>query len=160
MQGLRNVSQLYGVALAVGALGAGCFAVAAALPSAADGSLIGPAAVPSLVGAILIGAGLMLGLEARAGIWDCEATDGAAPKPDLPMLGILLVGMVLNVALIRHVGFILASTLMYVLTARAFGARRYHLSAGIGFVLAFAVYFGFARLLELRIGGGLIEDLF
>ena len=34
------------------------------------------------------------------------------------------------------------------------------LSLLIGFVLALVTYYGFARMLDLRIGGGLIEDLF
>ena len=53
-----------------------------------------------------------------------------------------------------------ASTLMFAFTAKAFGARRIWLSLLIGFVLALVTYYGFARLLDLRIGGGFIEDLF
>ena len=49
---------------------------------------------------------------------------------------------------------------MFAFTAKAFGARRLWLSLVVGFVLAIVTYYGFAQMLDLRIGGGLIEDLF
>ena len=68
-------------------------------------------------------------------------------------------GLVLNLLLIAPLGFILSSSLMYLMVAKGFGARRIWLAALIGFVLALVAYYGFAQLLGLRMGGGLIEDL-
>jgi putative tricarboxylic transport membrane protein len=160
MQAVRNAWQLYAVGAGVFALGAASFALALLLPEAANASVVGPRAFPLGIAAILMAAGLVLLLDARAGRWTCEAVDPEAPPLDFATLGILVAGMVLNALLIARIGFILSATLMYVFTARAFGARRLWLAALVGFALAFAVYFGFARLLDLRIGGGLIEDLF
>jgi putative tricarboxylic transport membrane protein len=75
-------------------------------------------------------------------------------------LGWLLAGLALNVALIGTAGFVIASTVLFVCTARAFASRSPLRDAGIGFALALAVYVGFDRVLGYKIGTGLIEGLF
>lgn len=120
---------------------------------------IGPNVFPRIVGGALALAGLLLLVTAVSGRWACEATDPDEPRPDLVPLIWVGGGLVLNLLLIKAIGFILASTLMYVCIARGFGARRWWFAALVGFVLALVAYYGFARLLGLRMGGGLIEDL-
>ena len=56
-------------------------------------------------------------------------------------------------------GFIIASTLLFVCTALAFGSRNVARDAAIGFALAFVAYVGFDRVLGYKIGSGLIEGL-
>ena len=63
-----------------------------------------------------------------------------------------------NVALIVPLGFILASTGMFVLVAYGFGDRQVVRNAGIGFAIALVAYFGFARTLGINIGAGWIEN--
>jgi putative tricarboxylic transport membrane protein len=48
---------------------------------------------------------------------------------------------------------------MFVLIAYGFGSRRPLRDAAIGFVVALAAYFGFAKALGVNIGGGLFERL-
>lgn len=65
----------------------------------------------------------------------------------------------LNVALIRPLGFVLASTLLFVCVARGFGSTRPARDAGIRPVFGLAVFLAFSRLLGVRFGGGLVEEL-
>lgn len=69
----------------------------------------------------------------------------------------MVLGLVLNVALIDVAGFIIASTVLFALTARAFGSRQGVRDAAIGFALATVAYIGFDRVLGYRIGSGLVE---
>jgi putative tricarboxylic transport membrane protein len=121
---------------------------------------VGPTVFPYAVGAAMIALGCLLLRDALLGRWSCEANDGDAPKPDLLPMGWVIAGLAANLVLIGYVGFILASTAMFVLVAKAFGSRRLWLAALVGFALALLAYFGFARVLDLRMGSGLIEDFF
>ena len=79
---------------------------------------------------------------------------------DRQALGWVLAGLVLNVALIKYLGFIIASTLLFCCVARAFGSRQIVRDFLIAIVFAAVAYFGFARVLGINIGSGLIEQLF
>lgn len=147
--------------VALGVIGGGIAVVwsAAAIPVSPAYSRIGPTLFPELIGAALVLLGIALLSSALTGRWACEATDPDEPNPDLGPLLWVGAGLLLNLLLIKNLGFILSSTLMFVLVARGFGARRIWVSALIGFALALVAYFGFAQLLGLRMGGGVIEDL-
>lgn len=126
------------VSLAIVAVGAGVLWMTAQLPVAAAFAKIGPRAFPYAVGTMLVGLGLLLVWDSRKDRWHCEANDPDEPAPDLGPLLWVAAGLVANLVLIKAVGFILSSTVMYVLVA----------------------YLGFAELLGLRMGDGLIEDFF
>lgn len=147
------------VSLAVLAIGLGILWMTAQIPVAAAFAKIGPRAFPYTVGVMLIVLGALLWRDSWLRRWSCEATDPNEPRPDLVPLSWVGAGLLANIILIKPLGFILASTLMYVLVAHGFGARRFWLSALVGFGLALLAYFGFAELLGLRMGRGLIEDL-
>jgi putative tricarboxylic transport membrane protein len=117
---------------------------------------VGPTAIPWLATAMLAALGALLTWRGVRGGWEHEE-HGAL---DVWGLGWMLAGLVLNVALIGTAGFIIASTLLFVCTAQAFGSRNLPRDAGIGFALALAAYAGFDRLLGYKIGSGLIEGLF
>jgi len=59
--------------------------------------------------------------------------------------------------LIGPAGFTVASTILFTLTARAFGSKNILRDAGIGFGLAIVSYLGFARALGINIGAGPLE---
>lgn len=160
MKTLTGQRQLLIVSLIVTAIGAAVIGVASTIAVGPGVATIGPRSFPFGIGLLLLACGLLLLLETTKAPWACEATDRHARPVDLVPMAILCCGMVVNVALIKSAGFIIASTLMFTFTARAFGARRLWLSLLVGFALALATYFGFAQLLDLRIGGGYIEDLF
>ena len=62
-------------------------------------------------------------------------------------------------ALISHAGFIIAGTLLFICTARAFGSLQPLRDGAIGFALAVISYVGFDRILGYKIGSGLVESL-
>jgi putative tricarboxylic transport membrane protein len=126
------------------------------IPHNAVYAQVGPTAIPWLAAAMLALLGALLTWRGLRGGWEREE-HGAF---DAWGLGWLLVGLVLNVALIGTAGFVIASTAMFVCTATAFGSRRTFRDAGIGFALALVAYVGFDRLLGYKIGTGLIEGLF
>jgi putative tricarboxylic transport membrane protein len=66
--------------------------------------------------------------------------------------------LILNVVLIGSAGFTLASTVLFVCVARAFGSRNIVRDGAVAIVFALAAYFGFARTLGIDIGAGLIES--
>lgn len=160
MKALAARPQLVIVSLIVVAIGAAVTVLSTMIAIGPGVAIVGPQTFPFGIGLLLLACGLLLFLEAVKAPWDCEAADPHTPALDLAPMAILCCGMVVNVALIKSAGFIIASTLMFAFTAKAFGARRLWLSLVIGFVLAIVTYYGFAQMLDLRIGGGLIEDLF
>lgn len=135
----------------------------AAIPQSAYAK-VGPAVVPWAVTAGLALFGALLMLQAFRGGWEHE--QGTAL--DLRSLAWLSVGLILNLILIDgfsvgettvlpRAGFIIASTLMFLCTARAFGSDKPLRDGLIGFVLAVIAYVGFDRVLGYQIGSGLIE---
>lgn len=155
----RNV-ELTAVALCVIALGVGVVFMTTQIAVPPTYAKVGPTIFPYTVGAALIGLGCLLFRDVFSGTWSCEATDEDADRPDLQPMAWVIAGLAINLVLISYVGFILASTAMFVFVAKAFGSRRVWLAAIVGFLLALLAYYGFARVLDLRMGSGLIEDLF
>lgn len=125
----------------------------------ADGAIyarVGPTAFPWIVTAMLAVLGGMLVAKALAGGWTHEDPVG---ELDWPSLGWLAAALLANVLLIDRVGFILASTIMFVLTARSFGSRAPIRDGAWGIGLSLVAYVGFDRVLGYKIGSGLIESL-
>lgn len=126
------------------------------IPDNAIYAKVGPKVVPWLATGLLGVLGVALAVQGWRGGWQ---HDEAGEAIHYPALGMLLLGLVLNVALIDAAGFIIASTVLFALTARAFGSKRIARDAGIGLALAAVAYVGFDRVLGYRIGSGLIERL-
>jgi putative tricarboxylic transport membrane protein len=131
-----------------------------ALPTSGGYAQVGPGVVPRIVGGFLLFLGLLLLREALTGGF--RDVDEEA-ETNLPMnwrafawvsSGILAYGL-----LIERAGFVLASTLLFVLVARSFGSRRWALNAATGAVLAVAVYAIFAYGLGLMLPAGLLEGV-
>lgn len=130
---------------------------AAQIPHSAY-AVVGPRVVPFAVAALRGGLGLLLLAHALAGQLVPEESFAGEP-PGRRALGWVAGGLVLNVALIRPLGFMLAATLLFVCVARGFGTTWPARDAGIRLVLGLAVFLAFNRLLGVRFGGGLVEDL-
>ncbi|MCW5729477.1 MAG: tripartite tricarboxylate transporter TctB family protein [Alphaproteobacteria bacterium] len=121
---------------------------------------VGPQAFPYAVGGCLLLLGLALVLRGlHGGGRDGVAEPDLAPVRARPVLW-LLAGLALNVALIGEAGFILASTVLFLCVARAFGSERPLRDGLAGLALAGVAYAGFAGLLGISLGRGLIERLF
>ena len=131
---------------------------ASVIPDNSAYAQVGPALFPWAIAAVLLVLGVLLTLAALRGGWTHTVED-APEYTRWTSLGWVALGLFINVATIEFVGFILASTAMFVLIARGFESRALARDAVIGFSLALAAYIGFDRLLGYKIGSGLIESL-
>ncbi len=118
---------------------------------------VGPRAFAWGTSVMLIVMGLFLAKDAAAGGWSHETDDYGVVDWQGGLW--MLAGLIVNVALIEHLGFILTSSVLFVCTAKAFGSTALTRDAVIGFLLAFFAYIGFDRVLGYKIGSGLIERL-
>jgi putative tricarboxylic transport membrane protein len=118
---------------------------------------VGPTVFPYMTAAGLVVLAALLLVQAALGGWQPE--DEKEVALDWKALGFVIAGLVVNVALIGPLGFTAASTLLFVLMTHGFGSRRPLRDALIGFVLALAAYFGFAKALGVNIGAGIVENL-
>ncbi len=143
------------IALGVIALSAIVFWQTLAIPVSPLYARVGPTVIPMITAAGLAGCGLVLLIAALRGGWqDAEEKDAIQDKR---ALALLLAGFLANMLLIGPLGFTVASTILFTLTARAFGSKNILRDAGIGFGLAIVSYLGFARALGINIGAGPLE---
>lgn len=117
-------------------------------------SQVGPRLFPYVIGIGMTLCGAVLGWQALNGGWRHVPLDEAHAQPDRMSFVILSLGLVLHMVLIGWAGFILASTLMFVLIARGFGSHRPVRDLLIGAVLTAAAYVVFTRGLGLRLPAG------
>lgn len=117
---------------------------------------VGPTVVPLLSALGLLAMGAALLFEALRGGWQPDEEREA--QPDRVALGWVLGGLALNVVTIGHLGFTIASILLFTCVARGFGSRSPLRDALIGLVFALAAYLGFAKALNINIGAGIIEN--
>jgi putative tricarboxylic transport membrane protein len=118
---------------------------------------VGPTVFPLITVGGLATLGALLLVAARRGGW--QDAEEAQVSPDSAALALVAAGLLANVLLIGPAGFTIASTVMFALVARGFGSRRLLRDAGLGFALALAAYFGFAKALGVNIGAGPLERL-
>jgi putative tricarboxylic transport membrane protein len=131
-------------------------AVETALLRAGPGySAIGPKLFPWLVaaGLLLVGVALLHG--ARAG----AVAQPAGFELDLPPALVVTAGLVLQMVLMKAAGFVIASAVLFVAVAHAFGSRRLLLNMAIGLVLCAATYLAFTRGLGLVLPAGVLAAL-
>ncbi len=118
-------------------------------------SQVGPRLFPYIIGTGLTLCGAVLGWHAMSGGWrDVPLDQSGHEAPDWMAFAIISGGIVLHMVLIAWAGFIIASTLMFLLIARGFGSRRAVRDAAVGLALAVAAYFLFTRALGLRLPPG------
>ncbi len=86
---------------------------------------------------------------------------GATGIPRQQPLPVMLIvgGLLLQLILLKPLGFSVASGILFACTAAAFGKRNFALTLPIGIGFAFLVYGVFDRLLQLNLPGGLLETL-
>ena len=144
------------------ALGLGVLALAAVvawqttvIPENAIYARVGPKAFPWLTVVLLVVMGALLTVQGLSGGWEHDDTGDT----DWGSLGWLVAGLIVNVATIGTLGFVIASTILFTCTARAFGSTQPLRDALIGFLMAAIAYVGFDRVLGYKIGSGLVETL-
>jgi putative tricarboxylic transport membrane protein len=155
----KNAADL-GAALFVLALGGLAAWQAAVIPTSPVYAQVGPKAVPYLVAVGLLALGVALTAAALRGGWSDEIEElQDAPPANLRALGLLLAGLLANLALIGPFGFTIAATAQFALVAAAFGSRSHLRNLGIAFAVALGAYALFVKLLGVNIGAGVVEAL-
>jgi len=116
---------------------------------------IGPRLFPYIIGVGLTLCGAVLGWHALTGGWRNVPLDQEGHgAPDWLAFFIISAGIVLHMVVIGWAGFIIASTLLFVLIARGFGSRRLVRDALIAVALAAVVFFVFTSGLGLKLPSG------
>ncbi len=116
---------------------------------------IGPRLFPYIIGVGLTLCGAVLGWHAVTGGWRNVPLDQEGHgAPDWLAFFIISAGIVLHMVVIGWAGFIIASTLLFVLIARGFGSRRLVRDALIAVALAAVVFFVFTSGLGLKLPSG------
>ncbi|NMG75410.1 tripartite tricarboxylate transporter TctB family protein [Aromatoleum diolicum] len=118
-------------------------------------SQVGPRLFPYLIGTGLTLCGAWLGWQALTGGWrNVPLDDGTHAAPDRMAFVIISAGVLLHMVLIGWAGFILASTLLFVLIARGFGSTKPVRNLIIAAVLSAVVFFLFTQGLGLTLPAG------
>jgi putative tricarboxylic transport membrane protein len=143
------------IALAVIVFAGILFGETGKIPVSVIYAKVGPNVFPYIISILMGFMGVLLLLQAFKGGWQSE--EEKEITIDKHALIWVITGLSLNVLLITKMGFTLASIALFVCVARAFGSRNYLKNAGIATVFALTAYFGFVKLLNINIGGGLIE---
>jgi putative tricarboxylic transport membrane protein len=116
---------------------------------------VGPKAMPYIVAvglAILAVGNFINGMRG-----DMPAREEIDIQPILRVLG----GLAALIAVIGFGGgFIIATTLLFAMTAAAFGRKAFHIDFIIGLVLSTVVYLVFSKVLALTLPAGPLERLF
>jgi putative tricarboxylic transport membrane protein len=148
------------LATGVAAIGAAVLWGSFNLPTGGGYAQVGPGVVPRIVGSGLLFLGILLLREALTGGF--RGVDEEAER-HLPMDwaafawvsgGILAYGL-----LVEILGFIFASTILFVMVARGFHSRRYVLNAVSGLILAVAIYAIFNYGLGLTLPPGILKGI-
>ncbi len=120
---------------------------------------VGPRFFPLLVSFGLLLCGALLSVQALRGQAalpeEAEDVDADAPS-DWRAVAWLCAALLLDVLLIRRLGFVLASTALFWLAAVGFGSRQHLRTVLIGFILALLVYLAFTQLLDLTLPQGVL----
>jgi putative tricarboxylic transport membrane protein len=148
--------------LAVGVLAIGVFFLVGSflIPDAAGYSTVGPREVPRIVGSGLILLSLMLAWEVwRGGFRNHDEAAEAALTTDWRAFAWLSAGILLYGLVIESVGFIFASVVLFVCTARAFASKRWLSNVVIALVLAVLVFALFNYGLGLNLPKGFLKEI-
>jgi putative tricarboxylic transport membrane protein len=116
---------------------------------------VGPQIFPVIVALGLAFAGAMIAWSSRTK----PIVENVTHETDWRAVAIISGALILHLNLLKIVGFIPASALLFLAVAFAFGSRRYLRDALIAIVLAAIVYVGFVHGLGLRLPAGLLEGV-
>lgn len=142
------------IAVALVAIASVIFWDSGRLASVTGYSPVGPATVPYAIGFCLVGLAIWTAIEAWRG--DFPERDHQEVGPVVWVVA----GLAAQMLLLKVAGFSIATGLLFAFTARAFGKKKLYYSIPLGIAISFVVWFIFARLLQLSLPAGPIEQLF
>jgi putative tricarboxylic transport membrane protein len=118
---------------------------------------VGPQVFPYFAAAALAFLGLCFILQAlRSG---SEKLAADAEHTEWVSLAFILVGFAIEIALIKPLGFILSSALLFLCVSIGFGSRNYVRDVIVALLLSSAAYFTFTKLLNLQLPAGILGGL-
>lgn len=125
-----------------------------AIPAGAGFARIGPSAFPWAVSIALLIVGISLLREALAGGGVANGTEPEASGFEILPFAYISLGLILHLLLVERAGFVVASAVLFVCTARGFGARHWLLTTALGLALAILTFAGFRYGLDLDLPTG------
>jgi putative tricarboxylic transport membrane protein len=148
------------VAAGVTAIGVAVLVGSFFLPTGGGYAQVGPGVVPRAVGALVVVLGAFLLREAFAGGFPGVDEEAEAKLPmDWPAFAWVSAGILAYGFLIEFLGFILSSTILFVMVARGFNSRRWVINIVTGLVLASVVYAIFNYGLGLTLPVGVLKGI-
>ena len=140
------------VSLGLLALGAYVLYDTQSIAAAQGYDQLGPRLFPQIVGVALLVLGAMLGWHALSGGWRNVPLDQPGhDNPDWPAFGLIGGGLIVHMAIIGSVGFVIASTVLYLMVARGFGSRRWRRDLLVGVAVVLTAYYLFTLGLGLHL---------
>jgi putative tricarboxylic transport membrane protein len=115
-------------------------------------SRIGPRVFPFLVAGGLIAVGLLYAFES----WKGRQTPTDEHKVTFWPIAVISGGIVADALLLERLGFVLSSTILFILVAAGFGSRRHLRNAVVALALASLAYITFVYGLGLRLPAGIL----
>lgn len=155
-----RLQALVGLSIVLVAIGLGFGAMG--VSSVAGYGGVGPNFLPWVVSAALMACGAVCLLEVRTGGFRHLEPGSGAEHGHWGGFAWVSAGLLLDAALITHVGFILACALCFMLAARGFknaegrihrGIRTWLRDLGIGVLVSAPVYWMFTKVLDIRLPG-------
>ena len=150
------------LALSLGVAAFGLFFLVGSfqIPDAAGYSTVGPAVVPRAVGiALLVCAAFLIYEVIRGGFRNHDEAAERELTTDWAALGWITAGLILYGLLIEWAGFIFASIVLFLCTARGFNSRRWATNGLIALVLAIGIFSLFTYGLGLNLPKGLLSGI-
>jgi putative tricarboxylic transport membrane protein len=141
---------LFGIALVVA--GALLLLGTTAIAVAPSYSRVGPRVFPFAIAGGLMIVGLLYTIES----WKAAQTPVDEHDVSIWPIAMISAGIVADALLLERLGFILSSTILFMLVAAAFGSRRYLRDAVTGLALASLAYVTFVYGLGLRLPAGIL----
>lgn len=80
-------------------------------------------------------------------------------RADWRAVAIICAGFVIEIVLLKPLGFVLASTILFTAVSFAFGSRKIVRDVIIALVLSAAVYLLFTKMLNLQLPAGILKGL-
>lgn len=125
---------------------------------------VGPRVIPTIVGGglVLIGVWYAISVLRRSATEieaESEDVDPTLPA-DWATIGGIGVALVVYMLTIERLGFIIASALLFVITAFSMGSRSYLRDVAVAILIAVGVYVAFSSGLGVRLPEGVLEGRF
>lgn len=131
-------------------------------PPSTSASGIGAGAAPIVVGSLILALTVILAIQvARGRRGEAEVAEGDVDITITKWIpfAVTIAALLFFVFTVDLIGYIPASTGMFVLVAWAMGGRRILMSLLIGFLVSTGIFFVFTRLLEIYLPAGPLEGI-